>query len=82
MDVRWDIIEGLLAYGFKQASIWTQMGKRFADEWYPILAKGGLSAEWPEEYLQSQVGHFTEQRTEATEVLDDDELEIEDELFD
>ena len=50
--IRLDIQEGLMAYASKQAVIWTQMGRRFADEWYPILVKSGLSAEWPQEFCQ------------------------------
>jgi hypothetical protein len=75
-DARLDVKEGLLAYGFKQASILTQMGRRFAEEWYPILTRGGLSAEWPLEYLPNQGDYFTEQGPRTTEVQDDEELEI------
>ena len=74
--------EGLLAYASKQAAILTQMGRRFADEWYPILLRGGLSAEWPEEYLKGQVRYGLEEERTMAEIQDDDELVIEDDWFD
>lgn len=81
-EVRLDVKEGLLAYASKQAAILTQMGRRFADEWYPILLRGGLSAEWPEEYLKGQVRYGLEEERTMAEIQDDDELVIEDDWFD
>jgi hypothetical protein len=81
-DARSDVQEGLLAYGSKQAAILTQMGRRFADEWYPILARSGMSAEWPEEYLRGQGRYVVEEERAQTVVQDDEELEIEDDWFD
>jgi hypothetical protein len=81
-DARLDVKEGLLAYASKQATILTQMGRQFADEWYPILARGGMSAEWPEGYLEGQMRYVVEGERTTREIQDDDELVIEDDWFD
>ena len=81
-NVRPDVMEGLLAYASKQAAILTQMSRRFADEWYPILVRAGLSAEWPQEYLQGQSEGAVGEVLTGKEIQDDDVLEFEDDLFD
>jgi len=81
-DARLDVQEGVLAYASKQANILTQMGMCFAAEWYPILVRGGLSAEWPEEYLTGQQRDLIEERAFEQEIQDDEVILFDDDLFD
>jgi hypothetical protein len=72
--------EGLFAYSCKQAAILDGMAKQFANEWYPFLAAHGCVMEWPTEYVggiqEAMMGAMEE------EVAEDDDSEIDDDMFD
>lgn len=80
-DVRPDIREGLSAYAAKQSAILSKMAKHAADKWHPILAATGIVAEWPEEHLTGRFT-FVSPTPYPEPVQDDEDLEIEDDMFD
>ena len=47
-NARSDIQDGLKAYAAKQARIMGGLAQRFADEWYPLVTRRGIAADWPE----------------------------------
>ena len=62
-----DIREGLAAYAAKQAAVADNLARRFADEWYSLLAVHGLKTEWPEEYLRGKET-LAQQQQEVREI--------------
>jgi hypothetical protein len=54
-DMNNELREGLSAYAAKQADIQMRLAASFADEWYPELARSGLSPDgWPAHLLESR----------------------------
>ena len=80
-DARLDVQMGLAGYAEKQAALLFRMGKRFADEWYPILIGKGFLTEWPEEFLDGRF-EFRASLVASDPIPDDDVLDIVDDVFD
>lgn len=75
-----DIREGLVAYSAKQTAVADNLAKRFADEWYSLLAVHGLKTEWPEEYLRGKE-RLAHKLQEVRQIDDDEDIQIEDDIF-
>ena len=50
-DAQEFIHHGAAAYAAKQATMFDNMAKAFAADWYPYLISQSLSAQWPIQYI-------------------------------
>ena len=44
------LVDGVRAYAYKQAAIWTRMAERCASFWLPVLEQHGIRPSWKAEY--------------------------------
>jgi hypothetical protein len=58
------------------------MANSFAQEWYPILVGNGIEPEWPEVFLSTFSSYLPPSSILLTTSIDDDDLELEDDVFD
>ena len=45
-----EVIDGASAYARKQADMWTELSRSFADQWAPIICRFNLPSDWPASY--------------------------------
>jgi hypothetical protein len=74
--------EGLTAYASKQAHILSDMASRFADLWYPELARSGIEPDWPPHYLTDRTVSLADDMLASPDGDDDLDIDIDADLFD